>query len=210
MWYCWPRLTVSICECYRGISPTLSSIPLLHCCTNRPMWTNGSLLQLVSLKWWLETSFQHHPSEQVLWVYKESGMGQSSKGREGGRWERWLRGGGEVEEENCAGGACNNFVTVLFQVLATSGCKSKKRTIQSNCRRIWNLLTDWLTPLMLLQPEVARSYKNAVRCVTAFPLASFTMWRVLPWKLKISHIVPMYLLCNAAVYFIEPNVLATT
>jgi len=112
MWYCWPRLTVSICECYRGISPTLSPIPLLHCYTHRPMWTNGSLLQLVSLKWRLETSkssFQPHPSEQVIWVCKESGMGQSRKGRAGGRWEGWLGGRGEVEEENCAGGACNNF-----------------------------------------------------------------------------------------------------
>ena len=47
--------------------------------------------------------------------------------------------------------------TALFQVLATSGCKSENRAIQSNCRRIWNLLSDWLTRLTLLQPDVART-----------------------------------------------------
>jgi len=35
----------------------------------------------------------------------------------------------------------------IFRVLATAGHKSKNHTVQSNSRRIWILLPDWLTRL---------------------------------------------------------------
>jgi len=44
--------------------------------------------------------------------------------------------------------------TAFFQVLVMSGCKSENCSIQSNCRRIWILLSDRLTRLTLLQPKV--------------------------------------------------------
>jgi len=42
------------------------------------------------------------------------------------------------------------ITAVLLQVLATSGCKSENCVIQSNSTKIWILLSDWLTRLLLL------------------------------------------------------------
>ena len=66
--------------------------------------------------------------------------------------------------------SCNRMLQELGKPLHTavcfprsgSGCKSENRTIQSNCRKIWFLLSDWFTRLLLLQPDVARTWKTAV------------------------------------------------
>ena len=55
------------------------------------------------------------------------------------------------------------WLTALFQVLATSGCKSVNRVNQSESRiQILILQFDWMARFSLLQPDVARTWKNAV------------------------------------------------
>ena len=83
-----------------------------------------------------------------------------------------------------------------FQVLATSGCKSENCAIQSNCRRIWSLLSDWLTRLTLLQPEVARTWKSAVACIPPYQGWSY----VLSFQSNQSQATPTYIWINLLMY----------
>jgi len=56
-----------------------------------------------------------------------------------------------------------NNGTALFQVLATSGCNSVNRVSQSESRIQILLQFDWMARFSLLQPDVARTWKSAVR-----------------------------------------------
>jgi len=54
--------------------------------------------------------------------------------------------------------------TAFFCVLATSGYNSGNLASQSESRIQILLLLDWMTQFLLLQQDVARTWKNAVHC----------------------------------------------
>ena len=52
--------------------------------------------------------------------------------------------------------------TAIFQVLATSGYSSVNRMSQSDSRIQILLQLDWMARFSLLQPDVARTWKNVI------------------------------------------------
>ena len=52
---------------------------------------------------------------------------------------------------------CWDVLPLCCSVFPTSGCKSK---IQSNCRRIWILFSDWLIPLTTVETGICRGKKR--------------------------------------------------